>query len=360
MATGTHTFAISVPVGAYHPFLRDALASLAAQEGPLQVALLDASGDARVRAIADEFNALFAYRRHGADKGQSDAIIEGWRETDGAILGWLNADDSLFPGALAAARGAFNADRELGVVYGHSTILDEERRTLGYHWSVEPPGPRILESGAISQPSCFFRRDGYERVGGLNRDLHYVMDWDLWIRLYKAGSKFGFLDKALSRVLWGEGTKTASFHHERRAELRRIIQTHAPREMRGKIMRSFAIHNLIDRLPRVVKTRLTRALIRGRNRINGVGGDGRMLSGASLPLVHYEDAPKSRLLVKADGADAVAAIAADGDALSLERRPGGVLVAALPRPLEKGRTLTVSMPLAEGGRAWLVHAALTQ
>ena len=101
------TFCISVPIGAYHPFLETCLKSLAAQEAPVQIALLDASGDDRVRAVAEKHDHLFAYCRHGPDGGQSDAIIEGWRNTDGGILGWLNADDFLLPGAFARARRNF-------------------------------------------------------------------------------------------------------------------------------------------------------------------------------------------------------------------------------------------------------------
>jgi len=35
----------------------------------------------------------------------------------------------------------------------------------------------------IHQPSTFFRRDVYERVGGVDRSLHCVMDTELWYRI---------------------------------------------------------------------------------------------------------------------------------------------------------------------------------
>ena len=82
-------FAISVPVGAWHPFLPHVLASLKAQGPDVAVALLDASGDARVKALGDAEAGWLAYRRHGKDKGQSDAILEGWANVDSDWLGWL-------------------------------------------------------------------------------------------------------------------------------------------------------------------------------------------------------------------------------------------------------------------------------
>ncbi len=217
-------FSIAMPIGSFHPFLADSLASLLAQKAKLNIAFLDASGDPRVKALADRFDDRLHYRRHGPDGGQSDAILEGWKHAPGDVLGWLNADDILYPDALEKALERFQREPELDVVYGHSAILDEHGRMTGYHWAVEPPGPRLLEAGIVSQPSCFFRRDAYERAGGLNADLHYTMDWDLWIRLYKSGAKFGFTDDVMSMVLWGDDTKTSSFNIERRRELRAIAR----------------------------------------------------------------------------------------------------------------------------------------
>ena len=73
------SFSISVPIGAWHPLLPDCLESLAIQTPRPNVALLDASGDPRVAQAAERYDDLIVYRRHGPDKGQSDAILEGRR-----------------------------------------------------------------------------------------------------------------------------------------------------------------------------------------------------------------------------------------------------------------------------------------
>ena len=223
----TARFAISVPIGAWHPLLDDCLASLTGQGGRAEIAVLDASGDRQVSALLDRYKDHFAYRRAGPDKGQSDAIIEGWRNTNAPLLGWLNADDALYPGALAAAAEKFAAEPSLDLVYGDSTIIDDAGAYKGYHWAVRPPGEDILTGCTISQPSCFFKRDAVERVNGLDVDLHYTMDWDLWVRLWRAGAQFGFLDSVLSRVLWSDEAKTGGFNAQRRAELERIIGANA-------------------------------------------------------------------------------------------------------------------------------------
>jgi len=346
--TNPLSFSVSVPVGAWHPFLRDCLSSLAAQKGPKQIALLDASGDRRVKQIADEFDALFAYRRHGPDGGQSAAILEGWAKTDGDILAWLNADDILFPGAFEAARAALE-DGAHDVVYGHSTILDDDKRTTGYHWAVEEPGPRLLEGGIISQPSCFFRRSAYDKSGGLNADLHYTMDWDLWIRLYKSGAKFSFIDKTLSMVLWAEGTKTSSFNKTRRDELSAIIQQHAPPQSTKKIMRSFAIQNIVERLrPARLKTLVTRSLIRGRRKIYGISGDGRIHDGARLAMTHYEKDPKTSVLIRAENTASIEAVLMDGAGATLNHIDNATLRATFAAPVSAATPAGLTFKISSG------------
>lgn len=296
-------FCISVPVGAWHPFLPAALESLFHQQADVAVAFLDASGDPQVEALADRYAGRLAYRRTGKDAGQSDAIIEGWANAPGDVLGWLNADDILSPGALARVAARFAAEPALDMVYGHSAILDAEGRMVGYHWAVEPPGPRIFEAGVISQPSCFFRRAACERAGGLDRGLHYTMDWDLWIRLYKAGAQVGFLDAPLSYVLWGEETKTASFGARRQEELRRIITTYAPAEKQEQIFRAFAIHARLGQLkPDFVRRRLTRWQLSRGPSVYGVRADGFVAERARLTLCHYEPSPKQAARLQFDGA----------------------------------------------------------
>ena len=356
----TLSFSISVPVGAWHPFLPACLASLAAQKVDLKVSLLDASRDARVSEVANRYAGFLHYRRHGPDGGQSAAILEGWAKAPGDVLGWLNADDILMPGALERARGAFSGDPSLDLVYGHSTILDEAGRMVGYHWAVEPPNeqgsPCIYEAGVISQPSCFFKRKAYEAAGGLYEDLHYTMDWDLWVRLQKSGAKAGFIDAPLSMVLWGDETKTASFNAQRRAELKRIIETYAPEEKRKKIFRAFALHNLMNRIrPEGLRKAVARALHRGRREIYGLRADGLVEKGAKIYLAHYETEPREGVRLRFDNAPAGLNVSSV-EGISVTAPEPKVLDIAFERPVESGRTVVLSLEPPAEARVWF-HSA---
>lgn len=342
-------FSISVPVGSWHPFLEASLASLKAQGSGVAVAFLDASGDPRVKEIGDRNADWLAYRRHGPDKGQSDAILEGWANVPGDWLGWLNADDILMPGAIDRARACHAANPDLDVVYGHSTILDDSGAMTGYHFNVEPPGERLLEAGIISQPSCFFARRAYDAAGGLDRSLHYVMDWDLWIRLYKNGARFGFIDAPMSQVLWAAGTKTASLNKRRRAELKALIARHAPEAARQAVFRDFAIHAMIDMIwPDGLRQKVIRRLRGTGPSVYGIGADGRMAETVRLVLAHYAPQGWAGVSLKFDG-DATGLNVTASRPVKQVRPAGQGVDVMLEAPLAPGETLELSLSRAGGG-----------
>ncbi len=309
----TVSFAISVPIGSYHPLLRDCLRSLVIQSPLPQIAALDASGDPRVAAILDEFSEYIFYRRNGSDGGQSDAIIEGWDNTDAEILGWLNADDALYPGALATASKHYTENPDTDVFYGNSVINDDNDAIKGFHWAVEPPSDRILSGGIISQPSCFFRRSLVDSIGGLDRDLHFTMDWDLWIRFWRAGGKFRFSDEVFSRVLWSSDAKTGGFGATRRHELERLIGQNASIGRRMKSRAGFALHHAFEYLLPAPVTQAFRVRSARKSRaIHGIDRAGGIATKAHIPLVHYDEEEKTGLSLTLEGSSGKMKIIAGG------------------------------------------------
>jgi len=203
-------FSIAVPIRDHVEFLDTALRSIDAQGVDMQIAALDASGDDRAQQILAAHDVRVSYGYHQADAGQAAAIQEGWNHTSGDVLAWLNVDDFYFPHALDRVAAVFEAQPDVDVVYGHAVHVSAECAFLSYFPAIDPNPQSLTRGCTISQPSCFIRRRAMERVGGLNTELHYTMDWDLWFRLYRAGCRFAFLDAPLSVVRVHPATKTMS------------------------------------------------------------------------------------------------------------------------------------------------------
>lgn len=212
-------FSISIPVCHQAHFVSSALESLSVQARDVQVAILDATPDDSVQAVLKPYSELFAYHRHGQDAGQAAAIQEGWDNTDGEILAWLCADDYFFPDTIESVRNIFTAHPEVDVVYGDSVFVNEAGHFLGYFPSIDENPSSLLKGCTISQPACFVRRTAVDSIGKLNQDLHYIMDWDLWTRLYLKGFKFYYLKKPLAVVRMHRGTKTSSRSQRRFFEI---------------------------------------------------------------------------------------------------------------------------------------------
>jgi len=346
------TYSISVPVGAYHELLPACLNSLSTQNGDLRVSLLDASGDRRVSDLADQFAGILAYRRHGPDKGQSDAIIEGWTNADGDVLGWLNADDFLYPGALERVSEIFERDRAVDVVSGHSAICDRQGALTGYHWAVEPPGEAILSGCVISQPSCFFRRSLYDAVGGLDRSLHYTMDWDLWIRFYRNAAKFAFLDEPLSVVYWGEGTKTIGMNKTRRLELDRLVSAHTPPGKKFRARRGFFLRAMLDNFGSVkLKSAIEDALRRKKPSVFGLGPNGAIGKQATIFLPYLGDRKAAAIELKIDGSENIEASMKEARSV---RRDQGVIRLELQEPPKEARVFMIALRTVRAAKARLL------
>jgi len=239
-------FSIAIPIYQQANFLPSALESIRVQARDVQVAVMDATPDDSVQLVSEKYQELFYYQRHGADSGQAAAIQEGWNNTDGEILSWLCADDYYFPDTLAAVKNIFIHYPEVDVVYGDSVFVDEADNFISYFPEINSDISSILKGDCISQPSCFVRRKTLGKVGNLNLKLRYIMDWDLWTRLYRSGAKFHYLNKPLSVTRIYKGTKTASRSYKRFFEITKHLWHNTTKTEAVKSLIGFYYQDLLS------------------------------------------------------------------------------------------------------------------
>lgn len=152
----------------------------------LEYIIMDGGSKDYSQKIIREYQDQLAYWRSYADNGQAAAIDEGFKISSGDILGWLNSDDILKPGALNFVLQMFTNNKEIQFMYGGCELVDEAGNNIkilreplyNNYW-------QIYVRNCIPQSSAFWRRDLYFKTGGLDTDLHYTMDYDLWFRFYK-------------------------------------------------------------------------------------------------------------------------------------------------------------------------------
>jgi GT2 family glycosyltransferase len=78
----------------------------------------------------------------------------------------------------------------------------------------------------VIQPSTFWTRRAWERVGKLDEGLHYSLDWDWFIRAKKAGVEFIGTERALSVYRIHAAHKSGSGDKRREQELALVYERH--------------------------------------------------------------------------------------------------------------------------------------
>jgi GT2 family glycosyltransferase len=121
------------------------------------------------------------------DAGQGEAINKGLARSKGEIIAWLNSDDTYLPGTLSTVVKVFEDNPDVVMVYGDMLAVDEHGRTLNTLKYKQLSLQDLLCFQIIGQPSVFFRREAYEKAGGLDTTFHFLLDHHLWIRIARFG-----------------------------------------------------------------------------------------------------------------------------------------------------------------------------
>lgn len=184
-------------------FIEQTIESVLAQDYPhIEYIVMDGGSTDGTGAILERYRGRLEYVSE-PDGGAADAINRGFRRSHGSVLAWLNADDTYLPGAVGIALRRLAEAPEAAVVYGEGVWTDERGTVLGLYPTAAPFNAASLEQECcICQPTTFMRREDLEAVGGLDPNLHFAFDYDLWIRLAR---RRGF-------VAVGENLATSRMH----------------------------------------------------------------------------------------------------------------------------------------------------
>lgn len=155
-------------------------------------------------------------------KGLPAAINQGvlLMPSQVVFINWLGDDDLLHPDAITHLRCALIENESASLAFGRCTYLSAagtpvfQTRSRKAYVSLMRFGPQL-----ISQPAALFKRDEFNKIGGLNPALRYAFDLDLFIRLAKLGqftavpttcAYFGWHSESLSVTARSTAVKEAS------------------------------------------------------------------------------------------------------------------------------------------------------
>ena len=120
-------FSIVMPSFQQAAFLEEAVRSVLEQQVPeTELLVMDPGSTDGSRELLKTLQQEYGDRLilyFEADQGQSDAVNRGFARTQGKILGWLNSDDRLRPGALEKVTDWLDSS-EPRWLYGRAGMID--------------------------------------------------------------------------------------------------------------------------------------------------------------------------------------------------------------------------------------------
>jgi glycosyltransferase involved in cell wall biosynthesis len=236
---------VSVVTASYNQaeFLEETLRSVLLQNYPnLEYIVMDGGSTDGSVDILRKYEKYLAYWTSEKDGGASDAIAKGFERATGSILAFLNSDDPYRPGAIHAVVRAFQEHPRCEVVFGNTFWTDPKGKILAERRQT-PFWPACYQYGGsdLQQPSTFWKRELYSKVGGMDPAYMFAFDTDLFFRFIARGAEFRHIRQVLSSYRIHPESKSSTLMDRRTTELSKIRAAHLDHDFRsvyGRLLRS--------------------------------------------------------------------------------------------------------------------------
>lgn len=204
------------------------LDSVRAQAYPnLEYLILDGASNDHTLTIVDRYNDIVTRVASEKDKNIADALNKGFRTATGDVFGYINADDTLAPGALAFVDAFFRENPEVDVITGGCRRVFAD----GSEVTTTPPADIrdvMTMRNCLEQPSTFWRAAAHRKAGEFDDSYALAFDWEYWNRLHAAGARFATTDRPLSTYYFTDDNLTSRGGLRVIEEMERITRAYAP------------------------------------------------------------------------------------------------------------------------------------
>jgi GT2 family glycosyltransferase len=174
--------------------LSEALASVAAQSNrPGSVVVVDDASDDATAEVARTWQGVLPVRliSHRLNVGPSEARRSGIDATGEPLIAILDADDIWLPDHLELMLSTYHAARGLVTADAFRWMPGQGLNPVSYRQTQPIPDPPRQRVSILTRnfvfTSVLFARADYTAVGGYRAGFVGTEDWDLWIRMTRAG-----------------------------------------------------------------------------------------------------------------------------------------------------------------------------
>ena len=181
---------ISIVTPSYNQgcYIEETIRSVLLQNYPnLEYVIIDGGSTDETVEIIKKYEPWLTYWVSEPDRGQSHAINKGFERCTGGIYNWLCSDDLFISDAFFNVALLMEHQSPFWLI-GSATIINKNGLIIRKNVVSEKISMATFmkwSSNYFYQPSTFWNKKIHFSSGGINENLHYFMDVDLWYKFFK-------------------------------------------------------------------------------------------------------------------------------------------------------------------------------
>jgi glycosyltransferase involved in cell wall biosynthesis len=197
---------VVIPFRNAAPYIRDQLEALAQQDfdGAWELVLVDNGSEDESRQIAESFRGRLGLRIIDARErtGAAWATNQGVRHASGKKLIFIDADDEVAPGYLAAMAASLDRHDFIISAFDHDALNPPWVRSALGRFARDPENPLSTHFGVLPSAggSVGITRAAFESAGGFPTDFPRMYDIAMSWEVQFAGTALHYVPDAVYRV----------------------------------------------------------------------------------------------------------------------------------------------------------------
>lgn len=186
-------------------YIERAIQSVIKQTYPnIEYIIIDGGSTDGTLDIIKKYQTDIAFWISEKDDGIYYGLNKGIAHTSGDLVGIIHSDDWYEPDAVEIVVENYLKHPQSDVFYGLLKFWSRDRKLLAIQGYTDD----YLIHGMISHPTCFVKKNLYEKSGMFNTDFKIAADYNLMLGFKLKGIKFFFIEKLLANFSEGGASTT--------------------------------------------------------------------------------------------------------------------------------------------------------